>query len=84
VERADAFDVQMRPDRYHESRFEDISRQRVIDMAEWCLQHRSTGQYHLYFYPHEDIPDTMVPDPRSGSFWFDRAEDRVLFELTWR
>jgi hypothetical protein len=84
VERADAFDVQMRPHRYHESRFEDIPRQQVLDMIGWCRQHDGSGRYHVNFYPHEDIPDTLVPDPRTGSFWFDHAEDRMLFELTWR
>lgn len=78
------FDIQMRPNRYYRSLFRDIPRQQVLDMVEWCCDHNSAGGFNLSFYPHEEVPDTMVPDFRSGSFWFELEQDFVLFELRWR
>ena len=80
---ADFLDIRMRPDHYYESQFV-IHRQQILDMTEWCRQHTSPGRYNLYFYPHQDVPETLVPDLRSGSFWFEQQEDFVLFELKWR
>jgi hypothetical protein len=78
------FDIQMRPNRYYRALFRDIPRQQVLDMTEWCSNHVSAGGFNLNFYPHEAVPDTLVPDLRSGSFWFELREDFVLFELRWR